>query len=62
MMLLLEAPMFQTLAGNPRMKRLIQGGFFLTALVLLVYGLVRGEADVVLKKAIRVCLECIGIG
>ncbi len=29
---------------------------------LVVFGLLRGEGAVVLKKAIRICLECIGIG
>ncbi|MBQ8638203.1 MAG: hypothetical protein IJ468_03455 [Lachnospiraceae bacterium] len=41
-----------------------------TALVLLAVSLVflltgtllRGEHEVVLEKAIRICLECIGIG
>ncbi len=30
--------------------------------VLLVLGVFRGEAQVVLRKAVRICLECIGIG
>lgn len=29
---------------------------------LMAFGLWRGEGLVVLKKAIRICLECIGIG
>ena len=29
---------------------------------MMVCGLCRGEAGIVLQKAVRICLECIGIG
>lgn len=30
--------------------------------VLTALGVYRGEVDTVLRKAVRICLECIGIG
>lgn len=31
-------------------------------IAMLFYGLHTGEAEIVLAKAIRICMECIGIG
>ena len=36
--------------------------FLLLGLAFLVCGVMRGEAGVVLNKAIKLCLECVGIG
>lgn len=30
--------------------------------VMMAYGIYRGEMEVVLTKAINICMECIGIG
>jgi hypothetical protein len=35
---------------------------FTVGLTMLLIGLLRGEALFVLKRAITICLECIGIG
>lgn len=43
-------------------KAISQIGFLVAGVVMLCYGAMRGEADTVLSKAIRICLECIGIG
>lgn len=32
------------------------------ALLMIGFGLWRGEAEVVLSKGINLCLECVGIG
>lgn len=34
----------------------------LGGIALMKIGIHRGEMDIVLKKAINICLECIGIG
>lgn len=34
----------------------------LLAVSFMCLGLNRGEADIILKKAVRICMECIGLG
>jgi len=41
---------------------LVRYGFLATAITLIVVGLARSEHQEVLHKAVKICLECIGIG
>ena len=43
-------------------KQSVALGAFFVGFAFLVFGIFRGEVDVILQKAVRVCLECIGIG
>lgn len=37
-------------------------GLMVIGLVMMGFGIFRGEVPVVLEKAINICMECIGIG
>ena len=39
-----------------------QGVLLVAGGVMICYGAMRGEVESVLSKAIRLCLECVGIG
>ena len=43
-------------------RRRIAGVLLVAAVMMIIYGMYRGEVSVVLNKAINVCLECIGLG
>ena len=43
-------------------KKAAQAALLAAGAVMLCLGVWRGEAATVLSKAIRLCLECVGIG
>ena len=45
-----------------RKKAVLQGGLLIIGIAMLCFGAMRGEADTVVNKAIRLCWECVGIG
>ena len=43
-------------------KAAVQIMFMLMGAVFILYGMMRGEVGIVMSKAIKICLECVGIG
>lgn len=45
-----------------RTKRFARAAIAAAACAFIVYGAARGEMEIVLNKAVNICLECIGLG
>ena len=43
-------------------KAAVQAVLLAVGAVMLCFGVWRGEAETVLSKAVKLCLECVGIG
>ena len=43
-------------------KKISQAFVLIAGITMVSYGAIRGEAAVVLGTAIKLCLECVGIG
>ena len=47
---------------NEKARKLITGILILASTVMIIAGFLRGEHFDVFNKAIKVCMQCIGIG
>ncbi|MDY2960476.1 MAG: CD1871A family CXXC motif-containing protein [Hornefia sp.] len=43
-------------------RKAVSIGVFAIGILFIIYGVHRGEVDTVFSKAVRICLECVGIG
>ena len=58
-----EKEMKETENTNMQLKQsLIRLILLAAGVIMVLFGVLRGEAGIVLAKAIRLCLECVGIG
>lgn len=47
---------------NTSKRKWIRAALFGLAFLFITLGTIRGENNTVLKKAVNICMECIGIG
>lgn len=45
-----------------RTRKIITFSLLGIGFLMMVFGILRGEAETVFEKAMRICMECIGIG
>jgi len=48
--------------NTPISRRTLQAALLIVGISMMLLGLLRGESLEILRKAIVVCMECIGIG
>lgn len=48
--------------SNDKVRNLIRAAVLTVAVAMIVFGVTHGEVSIVLRKAVKVCLECIGLG
>ena len=48
--------------NNPRVYHIFQYMLLAVGATLMILGVLRGETGELLRKAVIVCMECIGIG
>lgn len=44
------------------MKKILPVLILALSICLVIFGIFRGEAELVIEKATRICMECIGLG
>ena len=54
--------LWRTILMGSKQKTPARIAVVVIAAIFLIYGIFRGEAVIVLSKAVNVCLECIGLG
>lgn len=45
-----------------RFRKILCVSLLILGIAMIILGVFRGEAETVFEKAVRICMECIGIG
>lgn len=58
----IKGRIMRRIIGHIGQARYVGVAFVVLGLIFMGFGIYRGEVEIVLAKAVRVCMECIGIG